>query len=408
MALTAVKVKAIREPGRYGDGGGLYLVVGNDGRRAWVLRAQANGKRRDFGLGSANAVSLADARNAAADLKRMVREGRDPVAERRAAKAKADTVPTFREAALSVHKEHAPSWKNPKHAAQWLSTLEQYAFPAFGDVPVSDVTGPMIRDALVAIWLTIPETARRVRQRIGTVLDWAHANGYRPDEAPIRSVSRGLPKQPKNGEHFAAMPWQKVPDFLKTLAETPKAGEPVKLALEFLILTAVRSGEMRGARWSEVDLDARFWSIPAARMKAGKAHAVPLSDRAVAILKRMGELRTTDDAEALIFPGAKAGRSMSDMTLTMLLRRMGAACTAHGFRSSFRDWVAEATAFPREVAEAALAHAVGSKVEAAYRRSDLFEKRRKMMDAWGGYCAGGGGKVVPLSFPSRRESRAGR
>ncbi|MCB9947886.1 MAG: tyrosine-type recombinase/integrase [Rhodospirillaceae bacterium] len=400
--LTAVKVKSLREPGRYTDGGGLMLFIGTDGSRRWVLRVQSNGKRRDIGLGSVADVPLADARTEAAEMRSAIREGRDPVAERRAAKAEPEKVPTFREAARLVHAEHRPSWKNPKHAAQWLSTLEQYTFPAFGDVPVSDVTGPMVRDALAEIWLTVPETARRVRQRIGTVLDWAHAKGYRETETPTRAVSRGLPKQPKAKDHFPAMPWQDVPGFLLKIVGTPRAGETVKLALEFLILTAARSGEMRGARWNEFDLEAREWRVPAERMKGGKAHTVPLSPRALAILERMSELRTSEDADALVFQGSRLGKPMSDMTLSMMLRRMDTGCTAHGFRSSFRDWAAEATNFPREVAEAALAHALESRVEAAYRRSDLLEKRRKLMDAWAGYCGGAAGKVVPLS---RRQGR---
>jgi integrase len=253
----------------------------------------------------------------------------------------------------------------------------------------------MVRDVLADIWLKIPETARRVRQRIGTVLDWAHAKGYRPTETPTRSISRGLPKQPKVTQHLAALAWEEVPSFLNKLRET-KAGEPMRLAFEFLILTAVRSGEMRGARWEEIDLEARLWTIPGQRMKAGKTHLVPLSARAMAILGRMRELRRGED-QPLVFEGAKLGRPMSDMTLTMLLRRMKVNATAHGFRSSFRDWTAEATNFPREVAEAALAHAVESKVEAAYRRSDLLDKRRKTMDAWADYCGSSVGKVVPLS-----------
>jgi integrase len=356
---------------------------------------QANGKRRDIGLGSAADVSLAEARAAVVDVRRAIREGRDPVAEKRARKA--ERIPTFREAALRVHAEHTPSWRNPKHAAQWLSTLERHVFPELGNMLVSDVSGPMVRDVLSKIWLVLPETARRVRQRIGTVLDWAHAKGWRESEAPLRAISRGLPKQPKKGKHFAAIPWADVPGFLVKLAETPRAGEPVRLALEFLILTAVRSGEMRGARWGEIDCEAKQWRIPAKRMKSGKAHTVPLSARALAILGRMTELRTSDDGNALVFEGAKPGRPLSDMTLTMLLRRMGTNCTVHGFRSSFRDWAAEATNFPREVAEAALAHALADRVEAAYRRSDLLEKRRKMMEAWAGYCGGGAGRVVSLT-----------
>lgn len=396
--LTALQVRNGKEPGRYGDGDGLFLEVGKSGSRSWILRVQANGKRRDIGLGSAADVSLSEARTKAEDVRRAIREGRDPVAEKRAMKEEPAKVPTFREAALLVQAEHAPSWKNAKHATQWLSSLEQHAFPKLGDISVAEVTGPMVRDVLAEIWLTIPETARRVRQRIGTVLDWAHAKGWREAEAPLRAISKGLPKQPRRDTHFAAMPWQGVPAFLVTLAETDKAGEPYRLALEFLILTAVRSGEMRGARWGEVDLDVQEWRIPADRMKAGRAHTVPLSARALAILNRMKELRSSDDPGALVFEGSRPGRPMSDMTLTMILRRMGAGCTAHGFRSSFRDWAAEATNFPREVAEAALAHALESKVEAAYRRSDLLEKRRKMMEAWAGFCGGGAtGKVVPLS-----------
>jgi integrase len=398
--LTATKVRALKEPGRYGDGAGLMLVVGADGSRKWVLRVQADGKRRDFGLGSAADVTLADARAEAERLRQMVRAGLDPVAER---KRVPDALPTFREAAVQVHAEHRPTWKNAKHAAQWLTTLEAHAFPHFGDVSVADVTGPMVRDALADIWLTLPETARRVRQRIGAVLDWAHAKGYRTSEAPraMLTAGRGLPRQPKNRGHFAALGWKAVPKFLLDLDATPHAGEGTKLAVRFLILTAARSGEVRGARWSEMDLDARVWSIPGERMKAGRPHTVPLSDAAVAVLQRATALRTSDDADALIFPGERRGQPMSDMTLTMALRRMKADCTAHGFRSSFRDWAAEATNFPREVAEAALAHVLADKVEAAYRRSDLLEKRRRMMDAWAGFCVGANGKVLPMARAKR-------
>src|SRR4051812_46534152 len=399
--LTVVQVRNLKEPGRYSDGQGLMLVVAKDGSRKWVLRVQVDGRRRDFGLGAAAQVSLAEARDAAATIRKQAKAGQDPRAERRKAR---EIVPTFREAALRVHDEHKPSWKNAKHAAQWLATLEQHAFPALGSVRVDRIDGPMVRDVLADIWLTIPETARRVRQRIGAVLDWAHAKGYRPTETPTRSISRGLPKQPKVKEHFAAMPYADVPSFLNSVRGTDKAGETVRLAFEFLILTAVRSGEMRGARWEEIDLEARLWTIPGQRMKAGKIHVVPLSARAVAILERMRELRRGED-QALVFEGAKLGRPMSDMTLTMLLRRMTINATAHGFRSSFRDWAAEATNFPREVAEAALAHAVENRVEAAYRRSDLLEKRRKLMEAWASYCGGSAAKVVALSTLSGRNAR---
>jgi len=384
LKLTALKVKNAG-PGRHGDGGGLYLMVSDTGSRKWVLRIQANGKRRDLGLGSANRVSLSDAREAAEDMRRAIRRGEDPIAERR---RKKESTPTFREAAVMVHKEHLPSWKNPKHAKQWLSTLEAYAFPRLGDLRVDHVDGPLVRDVLADIWLTIPETARRVRQRIGTVLDFAHAKGWRDAEAPLRSISRGLPKQPKIKEHLAAMPWRDVPSFIANMNEILKASEPVRLAIEFLILTAARSGEVRGARWSEIDLETKAWLIPANRMKAGRSHRIPLSDRTVWILERMAELRRTDNSSGMVFEGQKPGRPLSDMTLTMPIRRAALPITVHGFRSSFRDWCAEATSTPREIAEAALAHVVRNAVEASYARTDHFDKRRVVMDAWAAYCIG--------------------
>lgn len=395
--LTAAKVKSLKEPGRYVDGNGLMLVIGADGSRKWVLRVQHAGKRRDIGIGAVVDVSLADAREATESLRREVKAGRDPVAERRKqAEPEPERTPTFREAAQRVHAEHAPSWRNAKHGTQWLATMERHVFPELGEKPVDAITGPMVRDVLAPIWLTIPETARRVRQRIAAVLDWAHAKGYRPAEAPMRSIAKGLPKQPKGREHLAALPWVDVPAFLVRLQETDKGGLVVKLLFEFLVLTAARSGEARGARWSEIDLEARVWTIPKERMKAGKAHTVPLCERSVKLLEQARDLRTSEDSPDLVFPGARKGRPMSDMALTMLLRRMAVPCTVHGFRSSFRDWAAESTNFPREVAEAALAHTLENRVEAAYRRSDLLDKRRKLMDAWAGFCAGAGGKVVPM------------
>ncbi len=392
--LTALGVKKARA-GRHGDGGGLYLVVSDTGSRKWVLRIQIDGKRRDIGLGSATKVGLTEAREAAEDLRRAIRRGEDPVAARRQAK---DVTPTFREAALMVHKEHLPSWKNAKHAKQWLTTLEQHVFPRFGDFPVSQVDGPMVRDALAVIWLDIPETARRVRQRIGTVLDFAHAKGWREAEAPLRSISRGLPKQPRVREHFAAMPWREVPDFITNIGDILQASETVRLAIEYLILTAARSGEVRGATSLEIDLEARAWSIPADRMKAGRAHRIPLSDRAIEILQRMSAFRRTAKPDALVFEGMKVGRPLSDMSLTMPIRRAGLPITVHGFRSSFRDWCAEATNTPREIAEACLAHSVRDAVEAAYARTDHFENRRGIMDAWAEFCVGDveSGKVVPI------------
>ena len=392
--LTVLGVKKAGA-GRHGDGGGLYLVVSDTGSRKWVLRIQVNGKRRDIGLGSATKVGLSEAREAAEDMRRAIRRGDDPVAARKRAK---DAMPTFREAAEMVHKEHLPSWKNEKHAKQWLSTLEAHAFPRLGDLQVNKIDGPMVRDVLADIWLTIPETARRVRQRIGTVLDFAHAKGWREAEAPLRSISRGLPKQPRVREHFAALPWREVPDFIANMATKLKASDTVLLAIEFLILTAARSGEVRGATWSEFDLEVGAWSIPADRMKAGRAHRVPLSDRAVEILDQMKALRRTTKTNAFVFEGKKLGRPLSDMSLTMPIRRASLPITVHGFRSSFRDWCAEATSTPREIAEACLAHVVKDAAEAAYARTDHFDKRSILMQSWSSFCTGADqrGNVVTI------------
>jgi integrase len=376
--LTVVKVKSVTEPGRYSDGDGLMLKVKPGGSKSWVLRVQVDGKRRDIGLGSAKTVSLAEARQAADELRRKLARGIDPNAERKQERV---VIPTFREAAVLVHDEHKAAWKNGKHQAQWLSTLKSYAYPDLGDLLVSEIEGPIIRDVLAKIWLTKPETARRVRQRIGTVLDWAYAKGYRASEAPMRSLSKGLPRQPKKDGHFAAMSFAEVPAFLQILRRRESMG---RLALEALILTAARSGEIRMARWPELDLEAGLWSIPAARMKMGRPHIVPLSPQAVDVFKRAAKLRIP--ATDLVFFGTKAKKPLSDMTLLKILRDMEAGVTVHGFRSAFRDWVAEETNYPGEVAEAALAHAIPNKVEAAYRRTDFLEKRRALMSDWGTFC----------------------
>ncbi|MCW2246226.1 integrase [Azospirillum fermentarium] len=318
-ALTAVTVRSAK-PGRHADGNGLYLEVDPSGARRWLLRLMIQGKRRDIGLGSASLVTLAEAREMALDMRKLARNGGDPLAERRKVRR---VVPSFEDAARTCHGEHKESWKNEKHAVQWLATLEAHVFPALGPVKVDEIGTPEVRDVLLPIWLEKPETARRVRQRVGTVLDWASAKGFREGENPVRSVTKGLPKQKDAVEHFAALPFADVPAFLSRLRETDQTGPLVKLALEFLILTAVRSGEMRGARWSEIDLDAKLWTIPAERMKAGKVHVVPLAPRAVEILQEARELaRKPDDPNALVFEGSKPGKPMSDMTLTMLLRRM--------------------------------------------------------------------------------------
>ena len=386
--LTATAVKASRMPGRHGDGDGLFLVVSKSGSASWVVRVQKAGRRRDIGIGSAKKVSLAAAREKAAVVRSQMEAGLDPVAERR----KAEGIPTFREAAAIVFAASQKTWRSGKHQWQWMRTLEMFAFPTIGDIRVSEITASQVHDVLAAIWLEKPETARRVRQRIGMVLDWAYSKGFRETEAPMRSISKGLPRQPRNAGHHAAMPFADLPAFLARLREKETWG---RLALEAAILTAARSGEIRGATWDEIDFDAGLWTIPAGRMKAGKPHVVPLSPAARRIFERAAELRTA--GARYVFHGARLDKPMSDMTLMKVLRDMKAGCTAHGFRSSFRDWVSESTSFAGDLAEAALAHTIGNKTEAAYRRGNLLEKRRALMDAWGAYCAGAIGNVVRLA-----------
>lgn len=273
--LTIAGIKAISEPGRYIDGDGLMLRVTESGSKNWILRVRIEGERRDVGLGSFKVVTLAEAREKACEYRRLIAQGVDPVAEK---KKVADPVPTFRDAATRVHADHKAAWKNGKHQAQWISTLETYAFLMIGDRPVDKIEGPLIRDVLAPIWLTKPETARRVRQRIGAVLDWSYVRGYRETEAPMRSLAKGLPRQPRKDGHFAAMPYADVPKLIARLRERSSVG---RLALEALILTAARSGEIRGATWSEVDLDTGIWSIPAERMKMGRVHHIPLAPQAI-------------------------------------------------------------------------------------------------------------------------------
>jgi integrase len=376
--LTVARVKTLTEAGRYIDGDGLMLVVKPTGAQSWTLRVRIGGDRRDIGLGSAKVLTLAEARAKAAELRRDIARGIDPIAEK---KKVVDPVPTFRDAATRVHADHKAAWKNGKHQAQWISTLETYAFPMIGDRPVDKIEGPLIRDVLAPIWLTKPETARRVRQRIGAVLDWSYVKGFRKTEAPMRSLAKGLPRQPRKDGHFAAMPYADVPKLIARLRERSSVG---RLALEALILTAARSGEIRGATWSEVDLDTGMWSVPADRMKMGRVHHVPLAQQAIDAFRRAEGLRVP--CSDLVFPGQKLKSPVSDMTLLKVMRDMETGVTVHGFRSAFRDWVAEETSYPGEVAEAALAHAIPNKVEAAYRRTDFLEKRRSLMREWATFC----------------------
>lgn len=389
--LTATGVTAAKAPGRYGDGDGLFLLVGKGGSKSWLVRVQKDGKRRDIGVGSASKVSLKLARERAALVRSQVEAGIDPVVERR----KAAGIPTFRQAAATVHAEHKAGWKNGKHRDQWLTTLENYAFPAFGEVAVSQIDAPAVRDVLASIWLTKPETARRVRQRIRTVIDWSVGKGYRESSLPWPVIDKALPKQRAQPKHHAALPHADAPAFMAELRSKETIG---RLALEALILTAVRSGDVRGMKWGELDLAEKVWRVPVedGRGKSGRIHVVPLSSQVLDVLERAKPHKRGDTD--LVFPGVMRGKQLSDNTLRKVAVDMGYPITAHGFRSTFADWVNEQTTFPREVREAALAHVNQNKAEVAYSRTDYLDKRRPMMEAWGAYCVGAdGGNVVRMA-----------
>ncbi len=388
--LSAIQVKRLKTPGLHfvGHVVGLALQVTPAGTRSWVLRYSVGSRRREKGLGNYPSVSLADACTAAREARELLRRGVDPIEDARAKKsalaAAAGASLTFDECASKYITAHEAGWKNSKHAAQWRATLDTYASPVLGKMLVDDVQTAHIVSVLEPIWTTKTETASRVRGRIESVLDWAKVRGYRQGENPARwrgHLDKLLAKRSKVAKvvHHAALDYRQIGDFMKRLRAAEGIGAR---ALEFAILTAARSGEVRGATWAEIDLDEGVWVVPGERMKAGKEHRVALSAAAVDLLRALPRL---DDCD-LVFPGAKR-RPLSDATLGAVLKRMGLDVTAHGFRSTFRDWAAETTAYPSEVVEMALAHAVGDKVEAAYRRGDLFEKRRRLMADWARYCA---------------------
>lgn len=400
--LTAVAVKAaLANPGTYQDGDGLVLKVDKRGGAYWLLRLQRDGKRQDIGLGSAKLLTLAEARHKAAGLRKAVKvDHRDVLAEK---KDEASAKVTFRAAARQYHAENEAGWKSSVYARQWLASLENYAFPKLGDVPTGGITAADIITVLTPIWQEIPETARQVRNRICAVLDYAHAKGWRSREAPSGNSSlkagRGLPRQVKSRENRKAMPYVALPGFITALRRKPSFG---RLALELLILTGVRSQEVRLATWAEFDVDGRLWAIPADHMKRGKAHMVPLSDAALAVLAKANAFRLPDTD--VVFPGV-AGKPMSDMTLLKVLRDMSEPFHVHGFRSTFTDWAANG-GFTDAVVEAALAHKTPDAVQAAYRRTtylgtpDQPGARVKLMEAWGRYCVGGPvgtDKVAPVS-----------
>ncbi len=388
--LTVRGVAAEDRPGMYSDDRGLYLQVARGGSKSWIYRFMLRGRSRDMGLGGIDVVTLAEARDSALEARKLVKAGIDPIENRSARRAQQQAVDaasarTFRDCAENFITSHEKGWRNPKHRAQWRNTLATYAFPVFGDVPVDAVNTAMVTEVIEPIWATKTETATRLRGRIEAILDWAKARGYRTGENPARwrgHLENLLPKASKvrKVKHHAALPYEDIAAFTKALRGRDGVAA---YGLEFVILTAARPGEVTGARWDEVNLEKAVWTIPGDRMKSGDEHRVPLSPSAVAVLREMEKVRMSD----FVFPGQRDGQPLWTDALRRLLERMGhAGLTTHGFRSTFRDWAAERTAYPGEVAEAALAHTVGNKVEAAYRRGDLFDKRRKLMEAWAAYC----------------------
>ncbi len=386
--LSARKVSTLKTPGYHSDGGGLYLQVSSTLSKSWIFKFVRDKKATEVGLGSLVDVSLEHARDKAADYRKLLKQGINPLAEKRKIErdlklsvAKAMTFADCAEAYIEVNRH---GWKNPKHAQQWTNTLMQYAYPVFGKLPVAEIDTPLVVKCLEPIWTSKNETASRLRGRIETVLDWATVTKYREGENPARwrgHLDKILPKPSKvqKVEHHAALPYAEIAVFMAKLRS--QTGVAAK-CLEFTILTATRTNESIGATWAEIDLSNKTWTIPGERMKAGRAHRIPLSERVVDILLEMQQVKIND----FIFPGTKKG--LSNMAMLQLLKRMGdVGLTVHGFRSSFRDWAAETTSYPSEVVEMALAHTIKNQAEAAYRRGDLMEKRSQLMTDWQVFCA---------------------
>lgn len=390
--LTPLAVKRASKPGAYLDGNGLILVVGKGtgaevGGKSWVFRYKVGGKSREMGLGSADIVTLAEARQKMIDARKLLLDGCDPLQHRRdvmrARALAAENARTFEDCARALIEAKQAEWKNPKHRKQWTATLETYAYPVLGSMDVADIDTPHVRRVLDPIWLTKNETASRLRGRIEAVLAWATAHKHRVGENPARwrghlSTMMAEPGKVQRVQHHAALPYAELGAFMRDLREREGMGAR---ALEFAILTAARSGEVRGATWAEFDLDGKLWTIPAGRMKAGKEHRVPLSDDVVNLLEALPR------SDGPAFPAPRGGM-LSDMSLTAVLKRMGRAdLTGHGFRSTFRDWAGETTAHTREVIEHALAHQLKDKAEAAYARGELLAKRKLLMADWAAYCS---------------------
>ena len=390
VRLTVTKAKAITEPGMYRADPTLYLHVSSGGAKSWIQRIAINGRRRDIGLGSFALVTLAEARDKAFANRRLVQRGGDPLADKRRTKT-----PTFGEAAQRTFEANRSRWRNAKHVASWMQLLEKRAIPAIGAMRVDQVAREDVLRILTPIWTKHPEVARKTRQRIRSVLAWAQAHGYVEHNAAGEGIDGALPTMPKQKRHYRALPYQEVRGALETI-EASRASLAAKLCLRFVVLTSCRSGEARAATWNEIDVDAHLWVIPEGRMKGGAEHRQPLNDAALEVL---ADARKLDDGSGLVFPSPmRRGRPLSDMSLTKVLRDTGLAerATVHGFRTCFRTWASEKTNADHAVMELSLAHTVGSAVERAYARSDMLDKRRRLLDQWGRFATETGGDVVRL------------
>jgi integrase len=402
--LTDRKVRTEKRPGMYADGGSLYLRVAEGGSKQWVFRYSADGRLRDMGLGSVNTLSLAEVREKAREARKLRLEGKDPIDERHAQRAIATAagakVKTFKQCAEEFIRDNSAKWSSAKHGQQWTNTLEAYVYPDLGDLPVATIDTPLVLKVIKPLWQRTPVTASRVRGRIEQVLGWATVHHYRAGDNPARwkgHLQHALPatSQTTDVEHHTALAYTEAPAFVAKLRQDTSVQTR---CLELITLTATRSAEATDARWDEIDFDNRVWVIPPGRIKMGKEHRIPLSDAAMAVIEAMRDLRQSD----YVFPGLRAGRPIGHNVVWKLAKALGT--TVHGLRSTFSDWAAEQTSFPHEVREMALAHAIPSAVERAYRRGDLFDKRRQLMAAWASFCGQGadaGGKVVPIGQGSR-------
>ena len=386
MKLTAKFVENVSEAGKYYDQHGLFLHVRPSGAKKWLQRYTFQGRRREIGLGSAKIVSVATARRNAHQNLVLVSEGIDPIEDKR----QDSIIPKFELAARKVYEDNRPTWRNAKHAAQFITTLETYAFPVIGSMSVKEINSSHILRVLSPIWVTKAETAKRVRQRLSIVFKYCIAQQWRTDDPANIAIVEALPNPKRKVQHRKSISYNEVSDFLETISKS-SAGLSTKLGLEFLILTATRSGEVRNARWNEVN--GSIWTIPAERMKAGVAHRIPLPSRCIEILE---EAKTISQGSGFIFEGTKPNKPLSENTFNKLMKELGLEVHAHGFRTSFRTWTQEKTNYPREIAEAALAHSLRDKAEAAYARSDLLEKRAEMMEAWAQFISASKDNIISI------------